>query len=334
MKKTTKVLVFDIDGTIFDHSTYTVADHVNEAIQLAKQAGLKVILATGRNYWGIGHVIRDTIGPDGYVTVNGLAVYEQNRLIQENMVPPDHVKILVELCLDNAWSFAFQTRAGFVAFDARMKEDILRIQNHQEGVILQPFEWSVLDIYDIYHVVIHVGQFDLLDKALKDLPHLRVDVFKNNYVDVYLQAHNKATGIQVLLDLWHLSWDEVAAFGDSSNDVDMLQHAHYPYVVQGGLLDKQNLPYRHVAGPASKQLSDTILKHLPTAFLANLSSQQLNRRMGSSVLKTFSLLSASFALIAFNYTFIRKDVPKGYYFWLIFALVFSMTVYTYWKEKR
>lgn len=38
---------------------------------------------------------------------------------------------------------------------------------------------------------------------------------------------NKASGLEILMDRWGISWAETATFGDSFNDFEMLTRAHF-----------------------------------------------------------------------------------------------------------
>ena len=52
-----------------------------------------------------------------------------------------------------------------------------------------------------------------------------------NWVDVVPHGVNKATAIKVLADALHITMDEICAFGDSENDIEMLSCVGYPVVV-------------------------------------------------------------------------------------------------------
>ena len=69
-----KALFFDIDGTLVSFNTHRIPCSTIEAIEAAKQKGIKIFIATGRplvyinNLADIAHLV------DGYVTTNGACI--------------------------------------------------------------------------------------------------------------------------------------------------------------------------------------------------------------------------------------------------------------------
>jgi len=53
----------------------------------------------------------------------------------------------------------------------------------------------------------------------------------DGYFDLLIPGVNKAVGLQVLMDRWGIDAGEVAAFGDSYNDVEMLRMAGHAYAM-------------------------------------------------------------------------------------------------------
>ena len=53
-------------------------------------------------------------------------------------------------------------------------------------------------------------------------------------IDLILPGVNKAHGLTILQEKWGISSDEILAFGDSGNDIEMLAHAYYSYAMENG----------------------------------------------------------------------------------------------------
>ena len=45
---------------------------------------------------------------------------------------------------------------------------------------------------------------------------------------------NKAQGLDLMLKRWNLGHDDLIAFGDGGNDIEMLTHAKYGYAMENG----------------------------------------------------------------------------------------------------
>ncbi|MFZ2761513.1 MAG: HAD hydrolase family protein, partial [Trichococcus flocculiformis] len=50
-------------------------------------------------------------------------------------------------------------------------------------------------------------------------------------IDLIIPGMHKASGIQLLQKLWGISDEETAAFGDSGNDIEMLEHVAYSFAM-------------------------------------------------------------------------------------------------------
>ena len=70
-----KAVFTDIDNTLTDPFTHQIPLSAVQAIQLARQNGVKVIAATGRNLTANGAGPVSGMEFDGYVTVNGQYCY-------------------------------------------------------------------------------------------------------------------------------------------------------------------------------------------------------------------------------------------------------------------
>ena len=70
-----KLLALDLDGTLLDTHGH-IAESSREAIRAAQQAGVEVVLATGRDYNGILWEELGDVSVDYVVTNNGSAVYQ------------------------------------------------------------------------------------------------------------------------------------------------------------------------------------------------------------------------------------------------------------------
>ena len=75
-------MFFDIDGTLVSFKTHQIPDSTIQALTLAKEAGHKVFIATGRppliitNLGAIEHLI------DGYVTINGALCFVGDKVVK------------------------------------------------------------------------------------------------------------------------------------------------------------------------------------------------------------------------------------------------------------
>lgn len=96
-KDTIKIVVTDIDGTLFSHQTKVMPVSAIKAIQSLQAKGIKVFLASSRNRYLIHKLgILDSIKPDGLITMNGANAIIDGRIIHRYPLPESEVDALIK----------------------------------------------------------------------------------------------------------------------------------------------------------------------------------------------------------------------------------------------
>ena len=69
----------------------------------------------------------------------------------------------------------------------------------------------------------------MVDDYIEKHPDLRADLINIKtdgfFYDIFNEYVNKALGIEAVLEKEGLSWDQAICFGDSTNDIEMLEKA-------------------------------------------------------------------------------------------------------------
>ena len=68
-----RLLVFDVDGTLYDMKHHEIPASCRQAIAQAKAAGIRFAIATGRTHYALGKALND-LKPDYILGVNGAVV--------------------------------------------------------------------------------------------------------------------------------------------------------------------------------------------------------------------------------------------------------------------
>lgn len=70
-------------------------------------------------------------------------------------------------------------------------------------------------------------------KSLRDIFGEELHATGSGFGSVDILAHgtNKRTGLEELANVWHIKPDEMAAFGDNGNDLEMLRYVKHPFVM-------------------------------------------------------------------------------------------------------
>lgn len=216
-----KVVVTDIDGTLFSHKQGKVPNSAIEACKKLKEKGIKLFLCTGRNKYLINKTgIPDLVKPDGLITMNGAAVIIGDEVIYSYPIKSDVVDSLIKFSKRLKFGVTLiEIQEGHINYiDERV------ISAHEKFKTRFPQPRSFPDHYDrtVYQAICFC---DELDESLF-LPHIkgaksaRWDEYA---VDIMPSDSDKSKGLMSLLEHLNLKPENVLALGDGNNDVEMLQ---------------------------------------------------------------------------------------------------------------
>lgn len=216
-----KTFFFDVDGTIIHPLTNTIPASAIAAIKHLQQDGHFVGVATGRSYHSVMSVAElATINWDGYVCSNGQQIRDKDKkILQANTLNPTLVYQIDEIADKLGFNVQYQGETSFLRFPPNM----LVYQAHNF------FHEPIPTIYKAYQgEAIEMAMiYAPLDYDYQDFIQIDgVAVFKGEatYCDVVSSEANKFNGIKTLLNQLKKPIDYIA-FGDSLNDVEMLQQA-------------------------------------------------------------------------------------------------------------
>lgn len=230
-----KVIATDLDGTLLnsDHQLdpFTVA-----TLQTLDAQGLPFVIATGRHYCDVA-AIRDRLGIRPYlITSNGARVHApDDTLIHaanlpestiQHLVAPEltgaHGCVSVSLFSDDAWLIDREA-PEMLAF-------------HQDS----GFAYRVTDLraHDGAGIgkVLYVGDPADLAHIERRLAHAFGDALYITYslpdcLEVMVQGVSKGRALQVVLGRLGIAAAGCVAFGDNLNDIDLLETAGHPFMM-------------------------------------------------------------------------------------------------------
>ena len=217
MKKS--LILFDIDGTILQSDINEIPSSTIVAIQKLKEAGHELAVATGRALFLVDERIRQ-LPFNTFVTANGQHIMHQGEVIYENAIPTEVIESLIEeaKAMDQAVGLLTATRSTVTGSDEAVQESFKRVSIEMPEILPDLHkEESMLQAW------FFTENFKPL--AEKYEQHLRFVPWISFGADIVPVNGSKAEGIKQLVQ--HLSEkpEQIVAFGDGYNDIEMLQLA-------------------------------------------------------------------------------------------------------------
>lgn len=221
-----KVLFFDIDETLIAYDTCKIEPSALEAITLAKEKGIKVVAATGRNYSCIHPDVRNKVKPDYYITVNGTCISDSEgnptRVIGMDV---NELEKMFKICDEKGYLYGIKCARDFIVnnnyqrycehyCDSAITSEMLMDKSDD------PSYWKTKD------EPLGVFFFSEGNKAMtlqKDFPMFKFYPFLEVGCECCNSTMNKGKAIAEFVESIGVDLSECMAFGDSNNDVDMIK---------------------------------------------------------------------------------------------------------------
>lgn len=215
-----KAMFFDVDRTIFSHTTYSVSPAVVDALHALRGQGIKLFLSTGRHPAML-KPLHDLFSFDGYVTMNGQLAYCEDAVLHQVTLPAQEVKELATAVKQNALTALFLEQDDF--YTNRVTEEV--------RLFMDTLRLPVPDVYSpdralehpLFQSVVFVDQ-DHEHLLLDGSSHLKITRWNPFFVDVMPPAGGKDQGVDAILNHFGFTPNEAMAFGDGENDIPMLTH--------------------------------------------------------------------------------------------------------------
>lgn len=221
-----KIAFFDIDGTLTSEIDGSIPESASQAIRTARKNGHLMFINTGRCFQNVEPRFRE-VGFDGYVCGCGTNIYCGDKEVL--YVPISHSVILDILHQARATKLdiLFESRTA-VTFDPARPLVCSRAIRQRDAFVQRGYDLSsnpeapdfVCDKFVIwFQKQEHLNEF----RSVSDQYFTCIDR-GGNFREFVPHGYSKATGIQFVLDYYGLTQEAAYGFGDSNNDLPMLQY--------------------------------------------------------------------------------------------------------------
>ena len=238
-----RVIATDMDGTLLDPKGQLDLPRLEKILDKLDQCDIRFVIATGNEVHRmrqlLGHLAERVV----LVVANGARIFENNELIQAQ-----------------TWDDAMVDRA-LAHFKGRECQDQFVVTAMNGGFVKEGTVFTELDkfmtpemIEKLYQRLNFVDEFDSslfggvlkmsmvvgeerLDSVLQEVNDLfdgHVRAVSSGYgcIDILQDGIHKAWGLVELLKRWNFKPEQIMAFGDSENDIEMLELAGISYAME------------------------------------------------------------------------------------------------------
>lgn len=235
-----QLIAVDMDGTFL--TTDKTYDRARFEMILAElqQRQIKFVVASGNQYAQLTSFFPEK-NDLSFVAENGVLVYDQGKLIRESHFDKETVTAMIHFLrerypevnmvlngiqsayMERHMPAEFQQFVTFYCHALEIVDDLLAVDFEQEK-------------YVKFALGVPVERTEEIARAISEAFPQQARAVSSGHgsVDIILPDYHKANGLQFLADYWQIDPQEMMAFGDGHNDLEMLAYVGHSYAMENG----------------------------------------------------------------------------------------------------
>lgn len=215
-----RAVFFDIDGTLVSFRTHEVPFSARYAIKRLREKGIKVFIATGRHLMAINNL--GDLEFDGYVTLNGGLCYagKGETTVYKHPIPHEDVGAFLDYMEQHPLPCVFvREHDMYLNFSDERVEEVFRMLNF---IRVPMADLRTKADEEVMQFIAFFGK-ESEEELMRCLPHCRATRWFHTFSDIVPSTTSKTVGIYRLCAHYGIAPEEIMAFGDGGNDIEMLR---------------------------------------------------------------------------------------------------------------
>lgn len=228
-----KIVACDLDETLLSDDR-TISKENIEAIQKAKELGVKFVPATGRGFNTVDGTLKDLglydLENEYVISYNGGAITENkgSKLLHFEGISFEKARELYKRGLDYDVCIHVYTKDMVYAYKY-VQEEKDYLAGRMEVTEISDDNIDFLKGQEIVKVLYMNTDYQYLKGIENDLKEITSDLdvsySSNRYIEFNHQGVNKGQGLKKLAELLHVDIKDTIAIGDNFNDLSMIKVA-------------------------------------------------------------------------------------------------------------
>lgn len=250
-----KLIATDLDGTLFQPNQ-TISNYDLEWINKAEKSGIKVIVATGRQYSSALKLLSESnFKPDYIITDNGSCAYSvnDNKKLCSYPIEKKTVKKILEFLESNDYPYSLSSDKYTIHFKDivnRLTNEFNRNQNiisdldryhldslasifnseNNGSLIVDSYEDIFNADMDLFNISAFSFDPNRIKNGISEASKIEgVNVISSAYNNFEFQNHETSKGkaLSFIANHLNISLDDTMAIGDNYNDISMFEQAYH-----------------------------------------------------------------------------------------------------------
>lgn len=239
-----KMIVTDLDGTLLDNNK-SVSNSSKKYLKELKENGYIVCIDTGRTLGRAKYVLGKLDYINYIIGNNGTYIYDvcSDKNIYQSTIKTEDIKELFIKYLNEYEIFEINSYEYILSYCKKIENKepfVEKIDNKDE---------YFSRINDVYNVTLSFKKEEKIDVFLEDLKNnykeIRVFIMqdsfsKKKWITLINKNDDKFNGLCILKDKLGINNNDIIAFGDSLNDLEMIEKVGFGVAMKNALNDVKN----------------------------------------------------------------------------------------------
>ena len=244
-KMTVKMIATDMDGTLLDGQGQLDLPRLATILDELDKRDIRFVVATGNEIPRMRLLLGDLVERMTLVVANGARIFEKNRLSMSSFWEPGLIRDALDyfsgrerelqLVVTSEIGGFVQEGTEFPLIEKVMTKEMAQLfykrMNFLPSLQDYPFD-KVLKMSMMVEEAAAAEHARLINQHFAG----RLSAVASGYgaIDILQDGMHKAWGLQQLMAKWQIQSSEIMAFGDSENDIEMLELAGISYAMENG----------------------------------------------------------------------------------------------------
>ncbi len=238
---TIKLIATDMDGTFLDAKGKYDQHRFEMVLEELEKRGIHFVIATGNALPRMAVLFGDLYPRLTFVAENGAYLFEEMRPLVRKTISDDLVAAFLEYFKGKEQEYVVSVSGEHKTYlmEGAVFPRFHAIEEKQRRSFLERMvfleDWTELPDDAIYklNVIVPEAECDAITSAFNQVFAGRLRAVTSGYgtVDVLLDGIDKGWGLQQLMERYGVTPEQVMAFGDNDNDLEMLELARESYAM-------------------------------------------------------------------------------------------------------
>lgn len=229
-----KLIAVDMDGTFLTNNNEYDQERFTRQYEFMKEKGIHFVVASGNQYYQLRSFFPDIHNELAFIAENGAYIVDQGKDVFVAKLAKEDIQTVLKVVnqYPEVEKIVCGRKSAYIS--KYIDEDFYNTMNFYYHRLAKVDNFDDFDD-TIFKIYLHCSKdnFETILTELKEkIGHIMTPVDCGHFgIDLIIPGINKVHGINLLMERWKISDAETMAFGDSGNDLEMLEQATYGFAM-------------------------------------------------------------------------------------------------------